>query len=65
MERIQVEKNYTLYKETHLVTYFYRETILHPFVHLVECKKGFKLIDIDYSDMIQHIEKNGYKTFYA
>ena len=40
LERSDIGKDYTLFKVSKLETYFYRETILYPFVPLQESKKG-------------------------
>ena len=65
LERSGIGKDYTLFKVSKLETYFYKETILYPFafVPLQECKKGLKLSNSDYSDIIKYVEKNGYNTF--
>ena len=64
LERSDTGKDFSLFKVSKLVTFFYRETILYPFVPLSESKKGLKLMNNDYSDIIKYAEKNGYNTFW-
>ena len=60
LERSDIYKDYMVFKESKLETFFCRETILYPFVPLQECKKGLKLNNNDYADILKYAEKNGY-----
>ena len=62
LERSTTGKDNTIYKVSKLLTYFYRETILHPFVTLHESKKGLKLMDSDYIEIINYAQKNGFNS---
>ena len=63
LEKVHDGKDHIVYKKSDLVTYFYKETILRPFVPFVESRNGLKLMNHDYVDIIYHLEKNGYTPF--
>ena len=58
-QRISTSKNmgYNLSKN---VTYFFKESILYPYVNVQEGKRGWMLDMTDYTDILYHIEQNGY-----
>ena len=51
------KKGYYLSKKT---TYFFNESILYPYVNIIEGKRGLTLDNTDYTDILLHIENNGY-----
>ena len=63
LAKVHDGKDHIVYKKSDLVTYFYKETILRPFVPFVESRNGLKLMNHDYVDIIYHLEKNGYTPF--
>ena len=42
------------------VTFFYKESVVYPFVNIIENKKGFVLKNKDSTDIIHFIEQNGF-----
>ena len=63
LERLHCEKNCVLFKLSKLATFFYRETIIYPFVSIEESKKGLKITNKHYTDILAHIELTGYAKF--
>lgn len=60
LERLNVEKRSTTYKLVdNKITYFYKESVIFPFVNIVESKKGLVLSDEDYTDILIYIEQQG------
>ena len=41
------------------VTFFYKESIVYPFVQLTETKNGFQISDIDFIEILQYVEETG------
>ena len=60
LERLHNEKNFVLFKISKLVTYFYKETIIYPFVVTEDTKKGVKLLNEHYTDILTHVQETGY-----
>ena len=58
-EKLYNQEDHALFKLSKEVTFFYRETIIYPFVYLEGTKKGFKLMNSDYSDIIRYAEMRG------
>ena len=58
-ERLTTSKKigYDLSKK---VTFFFKESILYPYVNITEGKRGLFLNMTDYTDILYHIENNGY-----
>ena len=42
-----------------LTTYFYKESVVHPFVQMEATNKGLIISDKDYVDIIYYIENSG------
>lgn len=42
------------------VTFFYKESVVYPFVNIREEKKGLSLSLLDYGDIIRYVEEMGY-----
>ena len=61
LERSHTEKDHTLFQLNKLVTYFYKDTIIYPFVSLQETKKGIKLMNSDYLDINNYVESRGFR----
>ena len=62
LERSYTGKDYTMFQISKLETFFYRETIIYPFVTLYEMKNGLKLMNTDYTDILNYAQINGFKT---
>ena len=62
LEKQHDEKDHILYSVSNKVTYFYKESILNPFVNIIETKKGLKLMNADYADILSFVEKHGYNA---
>ena len=41
------------------VTFFYKESIVYPFVQLIETKNGFQISDIDFIEILLYVEETG------
>ena len=59
---IVVEKSsHRVYKLSKKLTYFYKESVIYPFVNMVETEKGYILKNVDFMDIIQFAEANNYR----
>ena len=45
---------------TSKTTYFYKESILYPYVQFTESKKGLVLENLHYMEILQYIEQNNF-----
>ena len=45
---------------TEKTTYFYKESVIFPFVNIIEGKKGLVLNDEDLTDILIYVEQNGF-----
>ena len=63
LEKLYDQKNHVLFKKSPKITFFYRETVLYPFVPFVETKRGYKLMNADLADILDFVEKNNYQTY--
>ena len=60
LERTSYETKSVTYKMlNHKVTYFYKESVVFPFVNFAEGKKGYILTNGDYTGILMHVEQNG------
>ena len=54
-------KRFSIYKiVSEKETYFYKESVLFPFVNIIEDNKGLILKDEDFTDILIYVEQNGY-----
>ena len=53
-------KNFILYKQLKMVTYFYKEAIIYSFVGIELAKKGLKLENQHYTVILTHVQETGY-----
>ena len=53
-------KSSTVFQLSEKVTYFYKESIIFPFVNIVESKKGIEINNKEWLDIICHAEQTGY-----
>ena len=54
-------KRFSIYKiASEKETYFYKESVLFPFVNIIEDNKGLILKDEDFTDILIYVEQNGY-----
>ena len=53
----KTENVYNLSKKD---TFFFKESIVYPYVNIRECKKGLSLALKDYTDILYHIEANAF-----
>ena len=60
LEFLHENKNKKNYKLSNKVTYFYKESILYPFVNMNENKNSFELSYSDFADIIYFVESNGF-----
>ena len=49
-----------VYNKSKKITYFFRESIMYPYVNMVEEKHGYSLSAQDYTEILLAIEQNGY-----
>ena len=56
----KTHQTYSLSKKT---TYFYKESVVYPFVQFEESKKGFKLDGNHYTEILNFVEKNNFSYF--
>ena len=42
------------------ISFFFKESILYPYVNINEEKRGLSLEMTDYTDILYYVEKNGY-----
>ena len=47
------------FKLSKKVTFFYKESVVYPFVQLTETKKIFQMSDIDFIEILQYVEETG------
>ena len=59
-ERMHSNKDFILYNQLKMVTFFYKETIIYSFVGIELAKKGLKLENQHYTDILTHVEETGY-----
>ena len=50
----------TVYKLSQNITYFFKESIVFPYVNIYEGKRGLTLSMTDYADILYHIENSAY-----
>ena len=60
LEKIDEKNDHKLYKLSKKQTFFYKESVVYPFVTFQETKKGLKLKHSDLMDIIQFVEANNY-----
>ena len=61
LERLYETKSSTIYKlKAKKVTYFYKETVIFPYVNVKESKKGLEVDNKEFTDIICHAEQIGY-----
>ena len=54
-------KRFSIYKiVSEKETYLYKESVLFPFVNIIEDNKGLILKDEDFTDILIYVEQNGY-----
>ena len=59
-ERIHSNKNFIVCEQLKMVAYFYKETIIYPFVAIELMKKELKLENQHYTDVLTHVQETGY-----
>ena len=59
LERDTVGMKSVTYKLSHKTTYFYKESVIFPYVNFDEGKKGCVFTNEDYTDILVYIEHNG------
>ena len=47
------------FKLSKKVTFFWKESVVYPFIQLTEIKKGFKISDIAFIGILQYVEETG------
>ena len=54
---LEKSSHYTLSKN---LTFFYKESVVYPYINFQPCKNGFKLEISDYTEILHFIEENGF-----
>ena len=62
LEKVDLYSNMkkTVYKRSKKLSYFHKDSIMYPYVNMVEGKHGLTLSAEDYRDIILYIEKMKY-----
>ena len=60
LEHTFTTKTATIYKLSEELTYFYKETVLYPYVDIKCEKKGLTLTNTELTEIICYVEGNGY-----
>ena len=60
LERLSYSKSATLFKVSKKLTYFYKVTVLYPYVEMEENKRGYVLKNDHYTDIICHLEQTDF-----
>ena len=60
LEKIQDSTNGQIFKLSKKITFFYKESVLYPYVNFKETKKGLVLSSSEYTDIIHYVENNNY-----
>ena len=60
LEKIQDSTNGQIFKLPKKITFFYKESVLYPYVNFKETKKGLVLSSSEYTDIIHYVENNNY-----
>ena len=55
----------SVYSRTKKVTYFFKESILYPYISMQQGKHGLKLSAEDYTDILLFIERNRFSQLQA
>ena len=51
----------SVYKESTKISFFYKESILYPYVNMQEQSNGYLCLNVeDYTDILYYIENNGF-----
>ena len=60
LEVIDENESRKLYKLSDLKTFFYKESVVYPYVNIEETRKGLVLKNKDLVDIIQYVEANNF-----
>ena len=60
LERDNTTKTSTIFRLSKKSTFFYKETVVFPYVEIEEHKRGLVLQNKVFMDIICHVEQNGY-----
>ena len=53
-----------IYCRSKRTLYFYKESIVYPFVQAQETKKGFLVSDIEFCEILKYVESNNLSSFF-
>ena len=59
MEKVHIEPKGTLYKLSKKKAYFFKESVVYPFVQFTGAKKGFLLLNKEFVTILNYIESTG------
>ena len=60
LEKISETEMKQTFQLTSKTTYFYKESILYPYVQFTESKKALVLENLHYMEILQYIEQNNF-----
>ena len=60
LELVVEKSSHRVYKQSKKITFFYKESVIYPYVNMAETEKGYILKNVDLMDIINFAEANNY-----
>ena len=60
LKKVTDSANVQIFKISRKVTFFYKESVLHPYINFTESKKGLFQSNTEYTNIIHYVENNDF-----